>query len=41
MINATAGLIVVIGDEARVRTESGAVVELERHEGEKEYPGCD
>jgi hypothetical protein len=41
MINATAGFFVVIGDEARFRTESGSVLSLERHEGEKEFPGCD
>ncbi len=41
MINATGGLIVVIGDEARFRTASGSVVRFERHPGEKEFPGCD
>jgi hypothetical protein len=41
MINATAGLIAVIGDEARFRTESGSVVRFARHLGEKEFPGCD
>lgn len=41
MINATAGVVVVIGDEARFRTESGAIVRFARHEGEKEFPGCD
>ena len=41
MINATWGIIVVIGDEARFRTASGSVVRLERHEGDKEFPGCD
>jgi hypothetical protein len=41
MITATAGFFVVIGDEARFRTESGSVLTLERHEGEKELPGCD
>ena len=41
MINATAGFFVVIGDDARFRTESGSVLTLERHEGEKEFPGCD
>ncbi len=41
MINATAGVIVVIGDEMRFRTDSGSVVRLERHDGEKEFPGCD
>jgi hypothetical protein len=41
MINATAGFFVVIGDEARFRTETGSVVRLERHDGPKEFPGCD
>lgn len=41
MINASAGFFVVIGDEARFRTEAGSVVSLERHAGEKEFPGCD
>ncbi len=41
MINATSGVIVVIGDEMRFRTDSGSVVRFERHPGEKEYPGCD
>lgn len=41
MINATAGFFVVIDDEARFRTESGTVLELQRHDAEKEFPGCD
>ena len=41
MINATAGAIVVIGPEARFRTDSGSVIRFERHAGEKEFPGCD
>jgi hypothetical protein len=41
MINATEGLMVVIGDEARFRTASGSVVRFARQEGEKEFPGCD
>jgi hypothetical protein len=41
MINATAGLIVVIGDEARFRTVSGSVVRFERRSGESEFSGCD
>ena len=41
MINATGGVIVVIGDEMRFRTDSGSVVRFERHPGEKEFPGCD
>jgi len=41
MINATGGLIVVIGDEARFRTATGSVVRFERHAAEKEFPGCD
>ena len=40
MINATAGVIVVIGDEARFRTETGSVIRFARHEGDKEFPGC-
>jgi len=41
MINSTGGVIVVMGDELRFRTDSGSVVRFERHPGEKEYPGCD
>lgn len=41
MINVTSGFFVVIGDEARFRTVTGSVVRLERHAGEKEFPGCD
>ena len=41
MINATSGLIVVIGDEMRFRTASRSVVSFTRHEGAKEFPGCD
>jgi hypothetical protein len=41
MINATSGVVVVIGDEARFRTAMGSVVRFERHDGEKEFPGCD
>jgi hypothetical protein len=40
MINATSGVIVVIGDELRFRTESGSVVRFGRHDGEKEFPMC-
>ena len=40
MINATSGLIVVIGDELRFRTESGSVVRFSRHEGEKQFGMC-
>jgi hypothetical protein len=40
MINATAGVIVVIGDEARFKTDTGSVVRFARHDGEKEFPGC-
>ena len=40
MINATSGVIVVIGDEARFRTDTGSVIRFARHEGEKEFPGC-
>jgi hypothetical protein len=41
MINATGGVIAIIGDEARFQTESGSVVRFSRHPGEKEFPGCD
>jgi len=41
MINATSGVFVVIGDEARFRTDSGSVIRLERAGIEKEFPGCD
>ena len=41
MINATGGVIAIIGDEARFQTESGSVVRFARHAGEKEFPGCD
>ena len=41
MINATSGILVVIGDEARFRTGSGSVVRFERHPGDREFPGCD
>jgi hypothetical protein len=41
MINATQGAIVVIRDEMRFRTATGSVVRFERHQGEKEFPGCD
>ena len=42
MINATSGVIVVIGDELRFRTESGSVVRFVRHDAdEKTYPLCD
>ena len=40
MINATSGVIVVIGDEARFRTDTGSVIRFARHEGDKEFPGC-
>ena len=41
MINATGGVIAIVGDEARFQTESGSVVRFARHAGEKEFPGCD
>ena len=41
MINATQGAVVVIGDEMRFRTALGSVVRFERHDGDKEFPGCD
>ena len=40
-INATVGIIALVGDEARFRTESGGAIRFERHAGEKEFPGCD
>jgi hypothetical protein len=40
MINATPGVIVVIGDESRFRTDSGAVVRFTRHAGPKEFRIC-
>lgn len=40
MINATPGVIVVIGDEARFRTESGILVRFERHRGDKAFAAC-
>jgi len=40
MINATAGVIVVIDDEARFRTASGSVIRFARHGGDKEFPAC-
>jgi hypothetical protein len=39
--HAASGAIVVIGDESRFRTDSGSIVRLERHAGDKEFPGCD
>jgi hypothetical protein len=41
MINASAGFFVVIGDDARFRTEAGSVVRLGRQDGPQEFPGCD
>ena len=41
MINATAGSIVVDGDELTFRTETDAVVRFTRHAGEMDFPGCD
>ena len=40
MINATPGVIVVVGDEMRFRTESGSVVRFARHDGPKDFPAC-
>ena len=40
MINATGGVIVVIGDEMRFRTDGGSLVRFSRHEGGKEFPPC-
>lgn len=41
MINATSGIIAVIDDEARLRTDSGTVVRFARHAGTKDFPSCD
>lgn len=41
MINATSGIFAVIDDEARLRTDSGAVVRFERHAGTKEFAICE
>ena len=41
MINATAGAVAVIGNEAQFRTDSGGLVRFTRHDGVKEFPGCD
>jgi len=41
MINETAGVIIVLGDEALFRTEGGTTVRFDRHAGEKAFPGCD
>ena len=41
MINATSGVILVIGDEMRFRTASGSVVRFRRHDGAKEFAACD
>ena len=41
MINATGGVIVVIGDEMRFRSASGSVVRFVRHDGGKEFPQCE
>ena len=40
MITATPGVIVVVADEARFRTDSGALVRFTRHAGPKEFAGC-
>lgn len=40
MINATEGVIVVIDEEARFRTATGALVRFERHPGPKDFPAC-
>jgi hypothetical protein len=40
MINASTGVVIVIGDDAFFRTELGSVVTFRRHEGEKEFPPC-
>lgn len=41
MINQTAGVIIVIGDNALFRTEGGTTVRFDRLAGEKAFPGCD
>ena len=41
MINATTGTVIVIDDEARFRTDTGAIIRFARHDGELEFPGCD
>lgn len=41
MINQTAGVIILIGDKAFFRTESGTIVRFDRHDGEKAFSGCD
>jgi hypothetical protein len=40
MINATPGVLVVAGDRASFRTDSGTVVTFDRHDGDKEFSGC-
>lgn len=40
LINQTAGVIIVIGDEALFRTDGGTTVRFDRHAGEKAFPGC-
>ena len=41
MINATTGTVIVIDEEARFRTDTGAIIRFARHDGELEFPGCD
>jgi hypothetical protein len=40
MINQTAGVLIVVGDQALFRTETGSIITFARHVGEKEFPGC-
>lgn len=40
MINATPGLLIVLGDQAFFKTDSGTVVTFARHDADKEFPGC-
>lgn len=40
MINQTPGVLIVLGDAAFFRTESGAVVTFARHVGNKGFPPC-
>lgn len=41
MINATDGVVAVIGDEARFRTDGGTLVRFERLPGEMAFAACD
>jgi hypothetical protein len=41
MINATGGTLAVFSDEMRFHTDGGSIVRFTRHDGAKEFPGCD